>query len=391
SMPFIAVSFSNHDHSNVLHEKAQSVLSHSDGEVSLISRLLCIHPPSQTHKRVYSIFQWLQRIYLFLLILLLISAIFLLFHQASIFLLIYISSLIDFVLLLWWNESSVHERFPQCLLEATSGVGSVKRRESIETTQRLTFTILFVLSLLYILLFVLSSIFRSSSSPPPLLHPYIGMTLLTISLSVVLFSTVAASTLFITRLSLLSSEFHTHSDDFLTDSNTFQACVLKHYCLIHTKIINAFSTVRRSFSLWLFLHILLDFVHFHLFLDNLLRLFNSSSSLPSDPVQSLLFVSRDLLLPLFIPLTRFIFSFASIYRLQMASKRFTHHLASLLCTQNKMMNDQTYFICMTYSSHLSSSCNHHLRLFGLILNSSFLFKISLSSLILLYLIHVRDI
>ncbi|GMS89419.1 hypothetical protein PENTCL1PPCAC_11594, partial [Pristionchus entomophagus] len=377
SMPFVAVSFANHDHTNFLHEKAQSTLTHTDVEISLISRLLCIQRPSLSRKRVHSAFQWIQRIYFILLGALLIVALILLsLHQSSIFLLTYLSSLIDLILLIWWNQSSVHDRFPVCLLDATSGVGSVKRRKSIGTTQKFTLTTLLVLSLFYILVFVLSSIFLSDKSLHQL-NPLLALSFLVAVISILLFSTVAATTLFTTRLSLISSEFHTHSDDFISDGNTFQTCVSKHYALIHSKIINVFSKVRQPFSIWLSLHFIFDFIHFHFFLKNLLPILESSRTLPQDPVQILLLISRDLLLPLFIPLTRLILSFASVHRLQVASRRFTRHLVSLLCTENKMMNDQTYLVCMTYTTHLQSSSDHHLRLFGLILNSDFLTKVLL--------------
>ncbi|KAF8357063.1 hypothetical protein PRIPAC_92058 [Pristionchus pacificus] len=389
SMPFIAVSFANHDHSNVLHEKAQSTLSHVDKEISVISRLLFIHPLSQSRKKIYSICQWTQRIYFILLTSLLISAfIFLVFHQSPIFLLVFLSSLIDFCLLVWWNQSSVHDRFPVCLMDATSGVGSVKRRKNIETTQKFTFNFLLVISIFYIFVFVLSSLLLSNSSYDRL-NSILSICLETIGLSVVISSTVAATTLFTTRLSLVSSEFHTHSDDFLTDGNTFQTCVSKHYTLIHSKIINVFSKVRHAFSLWISVHILIDFINFHFFIKNLLPLLHSTRPLPQDPVHLLLSISRDLFLPLFIPLTRIILSFSSVHRLQIASRRFIHHLVSLLCTENKMMNDQTYFVCITYISHLQSSSHHNLRLFGLILSSDFLLKISLCSLALLYFTHFR--
>ncbi|GMT19487.1 hypothetical protein PFISCL1PPCAC_10784, partial [Pristionchus fissidentatus] len=247
-------------------------------------------------------------------------------------------------------------------------------------------TMLLILSIFYIAIFVLSSLLLNESSKHRL-SPLVTISLLTVALSIGLLSTVAATTLFTTRLSLISAEFHTHSDDFISDGNTFQTCVSKHYALIHSKIMNVFRKVRQAFSVWLSLHVILTLIQFYLFLTNLIALINSTRSLPQDPIQLLLLISRDLLLPFSIPISRLVFSLATVHRLHLSSQRFTDALVSLLCTENKMINDQTYLVCMTYASHLQSTEDRHLFLFGFLLRRDLLFKVIITSLLFMYLTY----
>ncbi|VDK49854.1 unnamed protein product [Anisakis simplex] len=264
----------------------------------------------------------------------------------------------NLLFLIYWDRQNVAEAIRRSLNSSSTGIGVLRRRNTLNNIQVASMLCGCILSLLLVC-FTVVQLFTIHSSASvdqhqQSEHHYQQIYLKWARLCVFVYLSIsfpAAYAQIATFTGIISAEYKSLNDDFMEDVNTYQLPVAKHYVSAHWKLGNTFNLYQRSLSLWMSVHLMTSFASLAFIwisvpsVRSILQQFESSIE-----IQRVFELTFGFVLLLLTILTIIALVIVSLL-VRFHSTRMRHSMIALIAS-DRILHEQTYSLAIAYINHL---------------------------------------